>query len=105
MTLIPVQEENVQGLIEEYPFYELVEIPGGTYEGEAEAVTAVGDPAILFTSASADEEMVHDLTAAIFDNLATLGAIHPAARQISVENATNAPIGLHPGAARYFEGQ
>lgn len=61
--LISVEPRNVEGLLEEYPFYEIVEIPAGTYEGEDEAVTAVGDPAILFTSADADEETIRNITA------------------------------------------
>ena len=105
VTLIPVADGSVDGLLEQYPFYELVEIPAGTYEGEDSAVMAVGDPAILFTSGDADEEMVRNVTATLFDNLDALGKVHPAAAKITMEAATNAPIDLHPGAQAYFDGQ
>ena len=91
-------------MLEEDPFYELVELPAGTYEGEDDAVTAVGDPAILFTSADADEATIRNITAAPFDNLDALGQVHSAARKITAEKARNAPIDLHPGAQAYFEG-
>ena len=48
--LVPVEEGSVAGLLDEYPFYEMVEIPAGTYEGQEGAVLAVGDPAILFAA-------------------------------------------------------
>ncbi|MBS8226397.1 TAXI family TRAP transporter solute-binding subunit [Vannielia litorea] len=103
--LVPVVADDVIGLIEEFPFYEVVEIPGGTYEGESEAVVAVGDPAILFAAADADPALIESITATLFDNLEELGAVHPAAKKISMERATATPIDLHPGAQTYFDGQ
>ncbi|SPJ24212.1 TAXI family TRAP transporter solute-binding subunit [Palleronia abyssalis] len=103
--LIPVEGGSVEGLLQDYPFYELVDIPAGTYEGQDGAVSAVGDPAILFTAADADEEMVRQITATLFDNLETLGSVHPAAAKITVEAAGNTPIDLHPGAQAYFDGR
>jgi len=103
VTFIPVEADRVAGLLEEYPFYEVIDMPAGTYDGQDAAVGILGDPAILFTSADADEELVYTLTATIFDNLDRLGQVHPAAALISLDRAEATPIPLHPGAARYFE--
>ena len=46
--------------------------------------------------------LVEEITRTLFDNLDTLGRVHPAAGQISMDRATNTPIDLHPGAEAYF---
>ncbi len=101
-SLVAVDPDRVAGLLEEYSFYRLVDIPGGIYEGEDDAVAALGDPAILFASSEADEELIYNITKTLFDNLEALGAVHPAAAKITAEGAPDTPIDLHPGAARYF---
>ncbi len=103
--LIPVDPARVAGLLKEYPFYEIVEIKGGLYKGADGATAALGDPAILFTSADADPELIYQITKTLFDDLEGLGAVHPAAKKITLEKAVNTPIALHPGAQRYFDGK
>ena len=102
VTMIPVDAANMEGLIADYPYYEVIEVAAGTYDGQDEAIAAVGDPAILFTAADADPALVEEITRTLFDNLETLGRVHPAAGQISMDRATNTPIDLHPGAEAYF---
>jgi uncharacterized protein len=103
MRLISVDAETVAPLLEQFPFYQLYEIEAGTYTGQDETVLAINDPATIFTSTSANEETVYQITKAIFDNLEELGQVHPQAAAIALETATNAPIDLHPGARRYFD--
>ena len=44
------------------------------------------------------------MTKAVFDNLADLVAVHPEAKNISAEAATDTgEVELHPGAKRYFD--
>ncbi|WP_024585333.1 TAXI family TRAP transporter solute-binding subunit [Aliihoeflea sp. 2WW] len=103
MRLISVDQETVAPLLEQYPFYQFYEIEAGTYSGQDETVLAINDPATIFTSTSANEETVYQITKAIFDNLDELGQVHPQAAAIALETATDAPIDLHPGARRYFD--
>lgn len=103
MRLIPVDRDRLAGMVETYPFYQFYEIAAGTYSGQDDAVLAINDPATIFTAAEVPEETVYQMTKALFDNLGELHEIHPQAREISVENATNSPIALHPGAQRYFD--
>ncbi len=103
VTILPVDPTKVEGMLKEYPFYQLVEVPGGLYAGTDAAVPAVGDPAILFAAADADPELIYNITKTLFDNLEELGQVHPAAKKISLEKASNTPIALHAGAQRYFD--
>ena len=51
----------------------------------------------------AGADTVYAMTKAIFGNLGQLAQIHPAARGISVKDATTGmPLPLHPGAERYY---
>src|SRR3546814_9155210 len=77
MRLIPLEADKVQGLLEDYLFYQIHEIPAGTYDGQDAPVTVINDPATIFTSKSADEEAIYSITKTIFDNLDRLGEVHP----------------------------
>lgn len=103
MVLLPVTAEDMAGLLQESPFYQLYDIPAGTYPDVQEPVTVINDPAVLFVHADADPAFVQAMTAAIFDNLGQLADVHPQARAISADTATQVPIPLHPGAAAYFD--
>lgn len=102
MRLLSVDEEQLTEMLEAYPYYQLYDIPAGTYSDQTEDVTAINDPAILFTSSEASDENIYHITKAIFNNLDELSEVHPQAKVISLENAANTPIELHPGAARFF---
>jgi TRAP transporter TAXI family solute receptor len=105
MHLLSLDPETVAGMLEEFPFYQVHEIPAGTYTGQDEAVTVINDPATIFTSKGASEETIYQITKALFDNLPEVAAVHPQAAEIAVETATKTPIPLHPGAQRYFDEQ
>ncbi|MCG6115434.1 MAG: TAXI family TRAP transporter solute-binding subunit [Mesorhizobium sp.] len=103
MRLISVDADTVADMLEEFPFYQVYDIPAETYSGQTETVTVINDPATLFVKADADEELVYSITKTLFDNLDQLAEIHPQAGAIALETATNTPIDLHPGAQRYFD--
>lgn len=103
MRLIPVDEEAVGPLLEEFPFYQLYEMPAGTYEDQDEPLLVINDPATIFTSQFATDEQIYAITKALFDNLDQLAQVHPEAGKISTETAPNTPIGLHQGAQLYFD--
>lgn len=103
MRLISIESDKVQGLLKDYPFYQIYDIKAGTYEGQDAAVTVINDPATLFTSKNVPADQVYGITKAIFDHLDTLAQVHPQAAAIAVDTAPNTPIPLHPGARRYFD--
>ena len=79
-------------------------IPAGTYPGQSEDVQTAAQPNFLAVNADVDEEHVYLLTKTIYENLSFLQAIHPATKDLAVENAlAGLPAPLHPGAQRYYE--
>jgi hypothetical protein len=103
MVLLPLEESKVADMIEKYPFYQIYEIPAGTYPDQTGAVAVINDPATIFTREDADADMIYTITKTIFDNLGELGQIHPQAKAIKLDTATKTPIALQAGAQRYFD--
>ena len=61
-------------------------------------------PNVLVVSAEMDDDLAYAITKAMFENIADLQAVHPAANETTVEFTLSAtPVPLHPGAIRYFE--
>ena len=78
-------------------------IPANTYEGQTAAVPTARIQNFLVTREGLSEEMVYQMTKAMFTHLPELVAAHAAAKGISLKDAPlNAPVPLHPGAAKYY---
>ena len=103
MVLLSVDANTVANMLRDYPFYQLYDVPANTYPDQTSAVTMINDPATLFTATSADPDLIYNLTRTLFDNLDQLAEVHPQAATISADTATQVPVPLHPGAARYFK--
>jgi TRAP transporter TAXI family solute receptor len=79
-------------------------LAGGTYNGVDDDVTVLGIPNVLTVSSEMSDDLAYAITSAMFENIAELRAVHPAANQTTVELTLSAtPVPLHPGAIRYFE--
>lgn len=79
-------------------------IPANTYTGQDTEVVTAAVVNFLITRSDLADELVYQMTKAIFDNLDAMVAAHAAARQMSVEAAPkDSPVPLHPGAERYFK--
>nr|WP_256240379.1 TAXI family TRAP transporter solute-binding subunit [Bacillus sp. V3B] len=101
IVIVPVEQEKIDALIEKYPYYVQDEVPEGTY-GLAEAVPTVAVQAMLVVRDDLSEDVVYDVTKAIFENLDKV--THAKAKLIKAENALNGVgIEVHPGAQKYFD--
>ncbi|MCA0206811.1 TAXI family TRAP transporter solute-binding subunit [Pararhodobacter sp.] len=102
--VIPLTEEEMTAAIGANPVFARTQLAGGTYTGVDEAVAVVGVPNVLVVSAEMDDDLAYAITKAMFENIADLQAVHPAANETTVEFTLSAtPVPLHPGAIRYFE--
>ncbi len=79
-------------------------LPGNSYNGVTDDITVLGIPNVLTVSSEMSDDLAYELTKAIFENIAELQAIHPAANETTIEFTMGAtPIPLHPGALRYYD--
>ena len=101
--LVPIDGDIAKKLMKKCPFYTEYMIPAGTYAGQKEDVKTVTVKATLIVSASASEDDVYKLTAAIFDNIEAITAENAKGAELSLENATSGmTVPFHKGAAKYF---
>ncbi|KIL50228.1 immunogenic protein [Jeotgalibacillus alimentarius] len=103
VVIVPIEADMAQALMDEYPFYSEDEVASGTY-GLEEAVPTVAVQAMLAVSSELSEDVVYDITKAIFEN--TDSITHPKGEFITVDTALDGiGIDVHPGAQRYYDEQ
>ena len=101
--LVPIDGAVADKLLEDCPYYTVHTIPAETYKGQTEEIKTVTVKATLIVSASASEEDVYKLTAAIFDNIDAIKSAHAKGAELSIDNATSGMTApFHAGAAKYF---
>ncbi|UKI56592.1 MAG: TAXI family TRAP transporter solute-binding subunit [Treponema succinifaciens] len=102
LTLVPVDGEAAKKICE-YGYYTQTIIPGGTYKGTDSDTQALAIKATLAVSAKLDEEIVYEMTKALFENLSDLATAHAKGKEVSAHSAvTGVSVPFHPGAKRYF---
>ena len=102
--VIPLSAEQVAKARAAEAVMAPLSLPGGIYAGVPDAVSTIGIPNVLVVSADMDDDTVYAVTKAMFENIADLRAVHPAANETTVEFTMAAtPVPLHPGAIRYYE--
>lgn len=102
--IVPIDGAVAEALTSEYGFFAASEIPEGTYEGVAGAGTiSVG--AQWFTSATKDEELIYNITKALWNDESRilLDVGHAKGKTITAETAlAGVGVPLHPGAERFY---
>lgn len=84
-------------------FYFPAKIPKGTYKNDADVVTA-GVANLLVVPSSFDAAFVKAILTAMFDNQADLVLVHPEAKNLKLDTATQgSSIDFHPGAIDFYK--
>ena len=102
--LVPISGEGADALVEKYGFFASSDIPEGTYEGVA-ATTTVAVGAQWYTSANEDEELIYNITKALWneESRKLLDVGHAKGQTITADTALNGVgVPLHDGAARFY---
>ncbi|MEX0885974.1 MAG: TAXI family TRAP transporter solute-binding subunit [Phycisphaeraceae bacterium] len=105
VVFVPVDGEQREALLDQYPYYTAAAIPADAYgAGEpGEDVPAVSVVASLVTTAEVSEEAVAAVLSAMFDNLDAFRGSHGRLREFNRADAeADLPIELHAGAAAFY---
>lgn len=101
VVIVPVEDDKADALIEKYPYYAKETIPVDTYKSTKEVPT-VSVLAMLAVSKDLPDELVYDITKAIYEN--TDKITHPKGAFIKSETGLDGiDIDIHPGAKKYFD--
>jgi uncharacterized protein len=103
--LVPVTGAEVDKLVADNPYYSKATIPGDMYRGNPDDVETFGVRATFVTSADVPDEVVYEVTKAVFENFEDFKQLHPAFATLDkkeiVTGGLSAP--MHPGAEKYFK--
>jgi TRAP transporter TAXI family solute receptor len=84
-------------------YFRLV-IPHGTYPGATSDIGVVGVANALVVEDTMSDDLAYELTKVLFERQKDLAAIHPEAKKLSIDTATQgSPAPFHPGAIRYYQ--
>ena len=106
--LVPLSSPTIDALTTERPYFASGVIPAGTYAGIDRDVNTVDIGTQLIVRADLDEQLVYDLTAAMWNKRTRklLDEGHPKGSQVQLRTALRGVgVPLHPGAARFYREQ
>ena len=103
--LVPITGEEVDQLVEKYPYYTKSTIPGGLYKGNDEDVETFGVAATFVTDADTDADVVYETVKSVFENFDRFKRLHPAFSTLEPEQMISQGLTapLHEGAERYYK--
>ena len=101
---IPFDAAAMEALVADYAFFRPATIPAGTYKGLDADYSGLDVGSMhLIAGANADEEMIYQITKALYENREQVVAKHPAGRAINPKNAArDTGLAFHPGALRFY---
>lgn len=86
------------------PVYQAASISPDVYKQGGPAVPTIGVPNLLVVKDTMSDDLAFKLTELLFGKQAELAQVHPEAKNIKRETATQTdPVQLHPGAQRYYD--
>ena len=104
ISVIPFSKAEIDAVTRKYPFYSGYTLPAGVYKGQDSDVYTASVWNTFICNADIDEELVYELTKAVFEHQDFLMKIHHFAKYTTPENAVKySAIPLHPGAIKYLK--
>jgi TRAP transporter TAXI family solute receptor len=102
--ILDIPADVAAKLTQKYPFLAAVKVPANTYKGQTAEVSTVAVNAVLIAGNSLKEEMVYNLTKALFENQAELASAHAKGKELNLQYAVKGvSIPFHPGAVKYYK--
>ena len=102
--IVPIADAAINKMIETSPFYSKTIIPAGTYTGIDVDIQTATTMATWVISSKVSEDVVYDMTKALWENRVEVEFAHEKGKNITIETALDGMgIPLHPGAQRYYE--
>lgn len=105
--LLRFTDEELDRILAENQSYYAVCIPAGTYTGQTEDLNTFGAKCLLCVRADAPDELVYQLTQALYHGTETLAQSTPALSELTQPEFLyeDLPIPLHKGAADFYRAE
>jgi TRAP transporter TAXI family solute receptor len=104
VSLVSIDDATMKRLMDTYSFYTPFTIGKDVYNGLAADVKTVAVKATLICKTSLEEDVVYEITKALFENQAELAAAHAKGKELRIEEAVmGVSVPLHSGAVKYYK--
>ena len=101
--LVSIDDEHMEKLLSDCPWYASYTIPAGTYNGFDEDAVTVTVKATLVCRADLDDDVAYEIVSTIFDNAEAITELHAKGAELSLEFATDGiAVPFAKGAAQYY---
>lgn len=101
--MIPIGDEDMNKVLEAYPFWSTDVIPAGTYNNQNEDYTCISFWNFVVCNKDIPEDAVYDMVKTTYENYDDMLAIDATATGMDLKNMPKITVPLHPGALRYYE--
>lgn len=102
--MLAIPDDKIAAITQKYPFLAPATVPANTYKGQTADVKTVAVQAALIANKGISDEIVYNITKALFENQAALAQAHAKGKELSLEKAIKGiSIPLHPGAEKYYK--
>ncbi|WP_078555248.1 TAXI family TRAP transporter solute-binding subunit [Bacillus alkalicellulosilyticus] len=103
--LVSINPDKIAELEAEYPYYTSYTVESDVYGTDADATT-VAVLAMLIVRSDLSEDLVYDITSAMFSNTEQFSNAHQQGTNITLDTALDGmSIDVHPGAQRFYDEQ
>lgn len=102
--LVPIDGQAAEVLVQSWPFYTRVEIPGGVYNDSPDPVPSFGLRTTLVASETLSPDVVYDLVRTLFEGYQDFLTQHGALARLKLDESALAgnTLPFHEGAARFY---
>ncbi|MHC1727094.1 MAG: TAXI family TRAP transporter solute-binding subunit [Syntrophobacteraceae bacterium] len=102
--ILDITGDVAKKLTTKYPFLSEAKIPSGTYKNQTADVNTIAVNAVLIVNSEVKDDVVYNLTKALFENQQQLASAHAKGKDINLQNAAKGvSIPFHPGAEKYYK--
>jgi hypothetical protein len=102
--ILPIEDTMLSIMTGKYPFLSAAVIPANSYKGVTTDVKTAAVNAVLIAHPKLSDDVVYNLTKALFENQAELASAHAKGKVLSLQGAVvGVSIPFHPGAAKYYK--
>ena len=102
--ILDIPSDVAGKMTQKYPFLAGVKVPANTYKGQTADVSTVAVNAVLIVGNQLKDDMVYNLTKALFESQAELASAHAKGKELNAQYAVQGvSIPFHPGAVKYYK--
>ena len=101
--LVSIDDEHMEKLLADCPWYASYTIPAGTYKGVDTDTVTVTVKATLVCRADLDDDVAYTIVSTIYNNADAIAALHATGAELSLDFATDGiAVPFAAGAAKFY---